>query len=666
VLSVDRRDQDADGDAALAGAATDDVALERLAARLLALGPRVLLLGEPGTGKSTLARRLGAHLHALGRTPECIGADPGSPGFGVPGAVCLGRWHDGGWRLAGVEALCTLDAGRFRLPLVTGVRRLAAAVEPQRPLLLDGPGVVRGVAAAELIPALVEAAAIQVLIVLGRARRQPLVDATLLALGLRTITIDAAGAARRPGKAARARERTRLWDAYLADAPVHHLDLERIAVLGTPPPLEATAQWPGRQAALLRHDGTTAALGEVVAQDGGRLDLRCQELPVLPTRLLVRDARREPGGRLGSAGPDAADAVRYAPPADVLPGAASASGPRPVVRAGPATAALVNGVLGDPLLHVRLHHQRRSLLFDLGEAGRLPARVAHQVSDVFLSHAHMDHVAGFVWLLRSRMGEFPALRVFGPPGIARNLQGMLDAFLWDRIERRGPRFEVAELDGEQLERWALQAGLAPQPLVASTTTGGLLVDEPELRVRADFLDHGHGTRVLAYALDTPMTLKVRKERLQASGLAPGPWLTTLKRAAAAGAADAAVLLPNGREVAAGELAGDLLLQAPGLTLAYATDLADTPRNRDVLARLATGAHTLFCEASFREADAPQAARTGHLTTRACGEIARRAAVQRLVPFHFSRRYEDDLAPVYDEIRSAFPRTVTPALRDRGD
>jgi hypothetical protein len=476
--------RDDDRDEALAAAATDDAALQRLVARLLALGPRVLLLGEPGTGKSTLARRLGAGLSAAGQAPACIGADPGSPGFGAPGAVCLGRWHRGGWRLAGVEALCTLDAGRFRLPLVAGVRRLADAVPPSVPLLLDGPGVIRGVAAAELVPALVEAAGIRVLVALGRSRRQPLVEATLRALELPGITVEAAGTARRPGKAARARERTRLWDRYLEGAPVHHLELCGITVLGTPPPLEAAAQWPGRQAALLRRDGTTAGLGEVQAVTAGRLHLRCHARPEPGTRLLVRDARREPGGRLGTAGPDAADAVRYAAPLDVLPGAASASGPRPVVRAGPVTAALVNGVLGDPLLHVRLHHHRRSLLFDLGEAGRLPARVAHQVSDVFLSHAHMDHVAGFVWLLRSRMGEFPALRVFGPPGTARHLQGMLDAFLWDRIARRGPRFEVAELHGERLQRWALQAGLPAEPRAPGAATGGVLLDEPELRVRA--------------------------------------------------------------------------------------------------------------------------------------------------------------------------------------
>ena len=44
-------------------------------------------------------------------------------------------------------------------------------------------------------------------------------------------------------------------------------------------------------------------------------------------------------------------------------------------------------------------------------------------------------------------------------------------------------------------------------------------------------------------------------------------------------------------------------------------------------------------------------------------MARSAGVERLVPFHFSRRYEKDLAPVYDEVRAGFSRTITPPLRD---
>ena len=150
---------------------------------------------------------------------------------------------------------------------------------------------------------------------------------------------------------------------------------------------------------------------------------------------------------------------------------------------------------------------------------------------------------------------------------------------------------------------------------------------------------------------------VRKDRLAARGLAPGPWLGALKRHIQAGRAEEILDLPGGRRSRVRELAADLMLVRPGRWLVYATDLADTPENRARLVRLAGGAHTLFCEAAFAEADREQARRTGHLTARACGRIAKAAAVARLVPFHFSRRYERHPWRVYREVAEVFPRTI---------
>jgi ribonuclease BN (tRNA processing enzyme) len=378
--------------------------------------------------------------------------------------------------------------------------------------------------------------------------------------------------------------------------------------------------------------------------------------------LLVRDARRGPDGTLGTAPPFAAEAPLYLPPGDVVPGVpvATAGGPRPVVRVGGVSAALVNGVFGDPLLHVRVRHERRSLLFDLGDAVRLPARLAHQVTDVFLSHAHADHVAGFLWLVRSRIGDFPPCRVYGPPGIAGHAEGFVRGLLWDRAGVRAPRFQVCELAGERLREWRVEAGdPGPHPLGERGAPGGVLLEEAAFRVRASTLDHA-GTPVLAFAFEPALEIHVRKDRLEALGVPPGPWLGALKRHVAAGEEEVPVRLPDGSVRSAGALAEALVLVAPGETLVYATDLADTAGNRTRLTALARGAHTLFCEAAFLEADAAQAARTGHLTTRACAEIAAAAGVGRLVPFHFSRRYETEPGRPYAEVRAVFPRVAIPS------
>ncbi len=620
---------------------------------------RVLLVGQPGTGKSTLVDGLAAALLQSGRACRCIGADPGSPLFGVPAAVCLGRRTHESWKTERMEALCTLDAGRFRLPLVAAMRRLAQAVGDDV-LLVDGPGVVRGVAGAELLSAMVEAACIDAVVVLTRAGRPLPLEQELLALPVNVYTVAAAPAAARPGRRARAAWRTALWDDYLEQAAETLLDTGRLQLAGTPPPLDAPGSWSGRLVALL--DGTrTLALGEVVALQGERLRVRMPETGEHGRTLLVRDAARLPDGRLGTVVRFASDRFSYLPPPDIAPHAPVSpltTGPRPVGRVGALDVSLVNGVFGDPLLHARLRHRRRSLLFDLGEGARLPARVAHQVSDVFISHAHIDHIAGFLWLLRSRIGETGLCRVYGPPGLAANIDGLMRGILWDRIGDNGPRFEVAELHDDRMRLHALQGGRPGCELLDDrAAAGGVLRAEPAFQVRAITLQHV--SPVLAYAFEPAQTLKVRRDRLQARKQPPGAWLGRLKRCVQAGEVDAHIELPDGSRETVQSLAEDLILLSPGKKLVYATDFGDTPENRARLVGLARGAHTLFCESTFIEADAGHAERTAHLTTRACAEIAEAAGVARLVPFHFSRRYEKDPAAVYAEIAAACRAVVVP-------
>lgn len=610
-------------------------------ARLWAGHRRVLLFGAPGTGKSTLAAALGTELARQGRALLAITADPGSPAFGAPGAVAAAAWGEAGWRLLALEAVCALDAARFRLPLLTAVRRLLPAL-PEGPLLVDSPGLVRGPAAPELLQGLVEAAAVDAVLVIVPRGGEPPLPAELRGLGVELAVIEAAAEARDLSKLERARRRTALWEAYLGAEPPQKLDISRLNWLGLRPPVQ---DWRGRQVALQRR-GRTLALGEVLEREGTLLTLRLPPLAERPDSLLIRDAGRNGEGLLRTAVAPAAEAL---PPleADPLRG----------LRVGAASAVLVNGVLGDPLLLLRLINQRRVLLFDLGEAARLGAGLLHQVSDVFISHAHIDHIAGFLWLLRARIGETAPCRLFGPPGLAGHIQGMVAGVLWDRIGERGPVFEVAELQGQRLRRYRIQAGAGCEERGEAAAAAGLLLDEPALRVRAVALDHGFGTPTLAYAFEPPLQLNVRKERLQALGLTPGPWLSELKRRVHAGEETAVLTLPDGRREPVAELAEALLLRVPGAKLAYATDLADTPENRRRLIALAAGAHTFICEASFRLEDAGQAERTGHLTTRACGEIARAAEAQRLVPFHFAHRYQADLEPGYREIEAVFQRVV---------
>jgi ribonuclease BN (tRNA processing enzyme) len=617
---------------------------------------RVLLVGRPGVGKSTLLAQLADRLLTEGRPCQAIDADPGSPTFGVPGSVGLAERRLGGWGPVAIEPLCTLDAGRFRLPLVSAVARLAERAH-RGTLLIDGPGVVRGAAGRELLPALVEATAADAVLVLSREGHALPLAAELAALAAEVYPVTAARRAVRPGKRARARRRTARWDGYLSAGAEQTLRIGDLAILGTPPPLGEPHSWAGRQVALLGA-GTLVVMGEILGLAAGQLRVRTRGALPSTHALLIRDAMRGRDGLLATALPHVTQRLAYVPPPDLLPPGPAEGGPRPAGRIGRADVALVNGLFGDPLLHLRLRHQARSLLFDLGDGSRLPARVAHQVTDAFVSHAHMDHLSGFLWLLRSRIGALPPCRLYGPPGLARNIRGLIDGFLWDRVAERGPAFEVAELHGERLLRLRVQAGTSGiGDLGSAPVAEGVIHEEAGFRIRAVTLDHH--TPVLAFAFEPTAELNVRKDRLTASGLEPGPWLNELKRNIQTGKTDARLVLPDGRVASTAEVARDLILVTPGRRLVYATDLGDTATNRQRLIGLARHAHTLFLEATFAESEAANARAHAHLTASACGEIAEAAEVGRLVPFHLSARYAADPQVIFDELEAACGRAVLP-------
>ena len=235
---------------------------------------------------------------------------------------------------------------------------------------------------------------------------------------------------------------------------------------------------------------------------------------------------------------------------------------------------------------------------------------------------------------------------------------MVRGIRWDRIGDRGPVFDVTEVDGAKLTTHRFQVGSDERLWVEERfEKNGVLVDEPAFRVRSARLDHG--IPVLAFAFEEARVFQVRKDALLASGYTAGNWLSELKGCLHRGELERGIRLPDGAERSAGKLARELVLERTGQKLCYATDLDDTPSNRRALVKLAEGSAVFVCEASFVEEDRDLARATQHLTARACGEIASLANVRRLVPFHFSKRYEHDPSRIYEEIASRFPRVQSP-------
>ena len=327
-------------------------------------------------------------------------------------------------------------------------------------------------------------------------------------------------------------------------------------------------------------------------------------------------------------------------------------------------ARLVNDAFGDPALYVEFRDERRALLFDLGDISALRPRELMRLSHVFVTHAHMDHFAGFDHLLRVVLGRKASLVLFGGPDFAAQVEHKLRAYIWNIVHRYEVELviDVCEIGVDRRGRWSRfssRSGFAREAGACFELPDDVLHEDAIFRVRGRFVDHG--IPCLAYVIEEKAQLRVAPDRLAALGVTTGPWLRELKHAVLTGApGDMPIQLQwrdrkgehvMQRQVA--ELRHLIFDVVPGRRIGYVTDLRYTDANIETLAQLLADVDLLFIESVFLEADQAHAARKNHLTARQAGDIARRVGAKAIVSFHYSPRYAGRAAELVTEARAAW-------------
>lgn len=325
---------------------------------------------------------------------------------------------------------------------------------------------------------------------------------------------------------------------------------------------------------------------------------------------------------------------------------------------------LVNDPFGDPALYCDFLHERRAILFDIGDLSPLSSRDLLRVSHVFVSHTHIDHFYGFDRMLRLLLGREKTLYLFGPSGIHAHVDGKLAGYNWNLIHtyEKPLVLQVTEVDPDRLVHRELSSrnGFHPPTRQWESAFDGKLVAEPSLEIRAELLDHG--TPCLGFALREHFHVNVMKARLEDLGLSTGPWLQKLKRAVFEDAAAATPITVPGstgkcasKTLTVGELKRKVLRISRGQSIAYITDIGNTPANKEKIRILAKGVDHLFIEAAFMDRDRETAAAKRHLTAAQAGRLAALAGVGAITVFHFSPRYEGAGEAVSAEAQEAFRR-----------
>lgn len=324
---------------------------------------------------------------------------------------------------------------------------------------------------------------------------------------------------------------------------------------------------------------------------------------------------------------------------------------------------LINGPFGDPGVYAEIMFERRALLFDLGDIAALAPRKLLRVSHVFVSHAHMDHFAGFDRLLRLFLGRDKTVALYGPADFIDRVEHKLQAYTWNVIRSYTANlvFRATEVSGNgtlRNARFQSSCAFKREELPETRMDGDLLTSCGALRVRCAVLDHA--TPCLGYAVEEPSHVNIWKTKLDELGLGVGPWLRDLKRAVLDGLPSATPIQALRRDgegmtpvtLPLGTLR-DLAPATAGQKIAYIVDVRHHAANAALIEHLVFGADQLFIECHFLAADAEQAARKNHLTAWQAGMLARLAKVKRLVPCHFSTRYSERGDVLSEEAQRAF-------------
>ena len=325
---------------------------------------------------------------------------------------------------------------------------------------------------------------------------------------------------------------------------------------------------------------------------------------------------------------------------------------------------LVNDRFGDPALYVEFLFEKRALLFDLGDLHALEPRKILRLSDLFVSHTHLDHFIGFDQILRVLIGREKHVRLYGPTGFIDHVAHKLNSYSWNLVDRYSSElvFDVMEVGSNLRARTAefrLGNAFRQEAEQAVPIPDGVILDDGVFKARAAVLDHR--IPCLAFAIEEKAHVNVWKSRLDRLGLPTGPWLRELKQAVLRGEPDDMAFRAWWRESGErrervfplGQLREEILEIVPGQKIGYVVDALFNDQNRRCIVDLVRGADILFIEAAFAKDDAARAAERYHLTTEQAGELARLAGVERLEPFHFSPRYAGEETRLRGEVERAF-------------
>ncbi|MCX8033770.1 MAG: hypothetical protein N3A00_00450, partial [Thermodesulfovibrio sp.] len=279
---------------------------------------------------------------------------------------------------------------------------------------------------------------------------------------------------------------------------------------------------------------------------------------------------------------------------------------------------IVNNAFGDPCVLVKLSRERRALLLDVGDIRKIPFNEILKVSDIFVTHTHIDHFIGFDQIIRAVLRRQEPLRVYGPENIIECVHGKLKGYTWNLISDYSLQIEAYAIRQNEIVigKFIASKGFEIEKIQIIPFKDNSILNEPLFKVRALILSHG--IPVIAYSIEEDYHININKVELEKIGLPIGPWLGELKRLIKTHYDyDPLKMLKPKRKTSRikidtpkGKLNIEKLFHILKITkgekISYVMDVSPTEENINKIIQFVKGSDILFCEAYFLNKDKDRA------------------------------------------------------------
>lgn len=300
---------------------------------------------------------------------------------------------------------------------------------------------------------------------------------------------------------------------------------------------------------------------------------------------------------------------------------------------------------------------RDTILFDCGYFFSLRLRDLQRINMIFVSHTHFDHFMGFDHFLRVNMEQDKTVELFGPASFIDQVACKLGGYTWNLCENLKLDFKVNEIS-EKMQTSTTLIGKEAYKLKDRqiSESGEFIKNDEKFTVRSSILDHK--TPTLAFSIEEKNTLSVKKEEIDRMGLSPGPWIKDLKNTAIREAeegklADEEIII-NDKTYNRKYLQDILLEVRKGKKISYVVDTIFNKITAKKIISLVRGSDEFYCEMSYLSSEKDKARENYHLTAKQAAILAKEAEVKKLIPIHFSKRYDKRYDELIKEAEKEFP------------